>query len=121
MATLEVKSLDAPDETRPFTAKGKAEVVNVSGVAVGRGVFEPGWRWSQHVKPIAQTASCQAAHLAYVVSGRMRIKMDDGTEKEVGPDDVFVAQPGHDAWTVGNEPCVLVDFGASIGQYARSR
>ena len=121
MARLEVKSLDAPDERRPFAAKGQAEVVNLGGMAVGRGVFEPGWRWSEHVKPLAQTASCQAAHFGYVLSGRMRIKMDDGTEKELAPGDAFVAEPGHDAWTVGREACVLVDFGASVGQYARPR
>jgi len=116
---LDVKSLNTPDETRPFKANGRVEIVNVGGMVVGRGVFEPGWRWSEHVKPIAQTGSCQAAHAAYVVSGRMGVRMDDGTEKEVGPGDIMVAAPGHDAWVVGNEPCVMVDFGASIGQYAK--
>jgi quercetin dioxygenase-like cupin family protein len=116
---LAVKSLNSPDETRPFAAKGRAEVVNVDGVMVGRGTFEPGWRWSEHVKPIAKTESCQAAHVAYIVSGRMRIKMEDGTEGEVAPGDVMVAGPGHDAWVVGDESCVMVDFGASVGQYAR--
>jgi uncharacterized cupin superfamily protein len=119
MATLEVKNLDSPDETRPFAAKGQAQIVTVGGLNVGRGRFEPGWKWSEHVKPIAKTESCQAAHAGYVISGRMHIAMDDGTSKEVGPGDVFVAPPGHDAWTVGNEACVMVDFGASIGQYAK--
>ncbi len=118
---LDVKSLNTPDETRPFAAKGRAEIVNVGGMTVGRGTFEPGWRWSEHVKPIAQTDSCQAAHAAYIVSGRMSVRMDDGTEKEVGPGDIMVAAPGHDAWVIGNEPCVMVDFGASIGQYAKPR
>ena len=81
--SLEAKSLNSPDETRPFAAKGKAEVVKLGGVTVGRGVFEPGSKWSEHVKPIAGTPSCQASHVGYVVSGRMRIKMDDGTEAEV--------------------------------------
>jgi quercetin dioxygenase-like cupin family protein len=121
-SSLDVKSLDNPDETRPFAAnKGRVGVVNVGGMAVGHAVFEPGWRWSEHVKPIAQTQSCQAAHAAYVMSGRMQVRMDDGTQAEVGPGDVLVAGPGHDAWVVGDEPCVMVDFGASVGQYAKPR
>jgi quercetin dioxygenase-like cupin family protein len=116
---LDVKSLNTPDETRPFASKGRAEIVNVGGMTVGRGTFEPGWRWSEHVKPIAKTDSCQAAHAAYIVSGRMQVRMEDGTEKEVGPGDIMVAAPGHDAWVIGSEPCVMVDFGASVGQYAK--
>ena len=88
-----------------------------SGTAL-KGTFEPGWRWSEHVKPIAETDSCQAAHLGYVLSGRMHIVMDDGTEGEVGPGDAFSIPPGHDAWTVGDEACVLVDFG-QVGDYAK--
>ena len=118
MLSIEIKSLDRPDEKRPFEAKGQAAVVNLSGVAVLRATFEPGWRWSEHVKPLAQTNSCQAVHADYILSGRMRIRMDDGTEGEVGPGDAFIAQPGHDAWVVGDEPCVAVDFGPSAGQYA---
>ena len=118
--SLEAKSLNSPDETRPFAAKGKAEVVKLGGVTVGRGVFEPGSKWSEHVKPIAGTPSCQASHVGYVVSGRMRIKMDDGTEAEVGPGDAFVAAPGHDAWTLGDEPCVALDF-QGMAEYAKPR
>jgi hypothetical protein len=121
ISTLDVKSLNAPDETRPFKANGRVEIVSVGGMIVGRGIFEPGWRWSEDVKPIAQTDSCQAAHAAYVVSGQMHIKADDGKESDVGPGDIMVAAPGHDAWVVGNEVCVMVDFGASIGQYAKPR
>jgi quercetin dioxygenase-like cupin family protein len=117
MAGLEVKNLGSPDETRPFADRGRAEVVTVGGQTILRGTFEPGWRWSEHVKPIAKTDSCQAAHTAYVLSGRMHIRMDDGTEREVGPGDVFVCAPGHDAWIVGDEPCTLVDFSAP--QYAK--
>lgn len=108
----EVKSFGSPDETRQFAdGKGKLELVNLgNGGAVGRATFEPGWRWSEHVKPIVGTDSCQVAHLGYVVSGRMRLRMDDGTEHEVGPGDVLVAPPGHDAWVVGDEPNVQVDF-----------
>ena len=118
MATLEVRSVDATDEVRAFQAHGGAAMVHVAGRAVGRGTFEPGWRWSQDVKPIAGTESCQTAHFGYVLSGRMHIALDDGTEAEVGPGDVVVIPPGHDAWTVGDEACVLVDFG-DVETYAR--
>lgn len=119
MASMEKKSLDAPDETRPF-AKGKMEVVNLSGATIGRAIFEPGWRWSECVKPIAGTDSCQAAHTGYVVSGRMRVRMDDGSEQEFGPHDALVIPPGHDAWTVGAEPAVVLDF-SGAEQYATRR
>lgn len=118
MAGLEVKAFDSPDEVRPFADKGRLNVVNVGGGVVGRGVFEPGWRWSEHVKPIAGTDSCQSRHVGYVISGRMKVRMDDGSEAEVSPGDAFVMPPGHDAWTVGAEPCVLVDF-AGMAAYAK--
>jgi hypothetical protein len=88
MPAVEVKSFDNPDETRPFEGKGQAEVVNVAGRVIGRGTFEPGWKWSENVKPIAGTDSCEVSHLGYCVSGRMRVQMDDGSEGEVGPGDV---------------------------------
>ncbi len=121
MAGLEVKSLSSPDETRPFADKGKADYVSLGASgSVLKGTFEPGWRWSEHVKPIAGTDSCQATHLAYVLSGRMHIAMNDGTEGEIGPGDVVSIAPGHDAWIVGDEPCVVVDFG-QIEYYAKQR
>jgi quercetin dioxygenase-like cupin family protein len=110
MAELEVRSFDPADEVRPFVDKGQVAIVNLSGGTVGLGTFEPGWRWSEHVKPLAGTDSCQAAHMGYCISGRMVVRMDDGTETEVGPGDVVVIPPGHDAWVVGDEPCVQVDF-----------
>ena len=118
MASMEIKHFDTPDETRPFVDKGRAEVVNVGGTTIIRGTFEPGWRWSQHVKPLAKTDSCQAAHTGYVVSGRMHVRMDDGTEQEIGAGDAFAIPPGHDAETIGDDPCVLVDFG-EIEEYAK--
>jgi uncharacterized protein YjlB len=111
------KNFDNPDETRPFP-KGKAELVTVGSASVGRGTFEPGWKWSECVKPIAQTDSCQAPHLAYVLSGRMKAVMDDGQEIEFGPGDVMLLPPGHDAWVVGEERCVAIDFGG-FGNYAK--
>jgi hypothetical protein len=107
--TLVRKSLDAPDEKRPFT-NGHVEIVDLGGKVVGRGTFQPGWRWSKDVKPIAGTESCQAAHTGYVLSGRMHIVMNDGSEAEYGPGDAMVCPPGHDAWIVGNEPCVVLDW-----------
>jgi hypothetical protein len=118
MAGLEIKNVASPDETRSFVDKGGAAVVNVGGHTALFGTLEPGWRWSEHVKPIAGTDSCQAGHLLYCLSGRMKIVMDDGTEGEMGPGDMAYIAPGHDAWTVGDEACVGVDFG-SIAEYAK--
>ena len=118
MAGLEAKSLDRPDETRALPAKGKIEIVQLAGVTVGRATFEPGWRWSEHVKPIAGTDSCQSNHTGYVVSGRLRMRMNDGTEGEAGPGDAFVCAPGHDAWVVGDQPCVALDF-SGMSDYAK--
>lgn len=111
------KSFDSPDEVRPFEGKGHADIVNLAGV-IGRGVFEPGWRWSVNVKPIAGTDSCQAPHAGYVLSGRMRIRMDDGTEDEFGPGDIMICPPGHDAWTLGDEVCVVLDW-SGFENYAK--
>ncbi len=118
MAGLIRKSLNEPEEVRPFQDKGKLELVNFDSGPVGRGTFEAGWRWSTHVKPIAGTESCQAAHLGYVVSGRMSIRMDDGQESEFGPGDVMSCPPGHDAWIVGDEACVLIDW-QGVADYAK--
>jgi quercetin dioxygenase-like cupin family protein len=113
------KSLDTPEETRPFEGgTGQVELVNVDAGPVGRGTFLPGWRWSEHVKPIAQTDSCQAPHMGYYLSGRMRVVMDDGQEEEFGPGDYAVIPPGHDAWTVGDEPCVVIDW-QGFADYAK--
>jgi hypothetical protein len=120
MAAIEVKTFDSPDETRPFEGNGKADVVQLGGHTVGRAVFEPGWRWSENVKPIAGTDSCQVSHLGHCVSGRMKVYMDDGSEQEIGPGDVFAIPPGHDAETVGSEACVMVDFG-EFGDYAKRK
>ena len=117
MANAEKKNLNSPDEVRPFE-KGKVEVVKIGGGTVGRATFEPGWRWSDHVKPIAKTELCEAAHFMYTISGRARIRMGDGSEFDVGPGDVGMVPPGHDAWVVGDEPWVNVDW-AGLGEYAK--
>ena len=111
------KSLDAPEETRTF-GHGKVDLVQLEDGAVGRAVFEPGWRWSQDVKPIAQTDSCQAAHVGYVISGRMTVVSDSGEQQDYGPGDVMAVPPGHDAWIVGDEACVVVDW-TGMANYAK--
>jgi hypothetical protein len=120
MSALIRKSLDDPEETRPFTeGSGRLDLVNLDGGPVGRAVFEPGWRWSANIKPIAGTDSCQAAHTCYFVSGRMGVVMTDtGEEVEYGPGDFAIMAPGHDAWTIGDEPCVVVDW-QGFADYAK--
>jgi hypothetical protein len=114
------RNLDTPDETRSFGGNtGQLELVSIGEGSVGRATFRSGWRWSQHVRPIAQTPSCQAAHEGYVLSGRMVVRMDDGAEEEFGPGDVMVVPPGHDAWVVGNDACVVLDW-AGMTNYAKS-
>jgi quercetin dioxygenase-like cupin family protein len=119
MAGLIRRSFDSPDETRPFEqGMGQVELVSTDRGGAGRGTFEPGWQWSKHVKPIAGTDSCRAAHTGYCVSGRMKVVMNDGTETEFGPGDFAVIPPGHDAWIVGDEPCVFIDW-QGFGDYAK--
>ena len=117
MADGEKKSLNTPDETRMF-GHGHMDIVQIGGGAVGKGTFEPGWKWSNDVKPIAGTDLCQAPHFGYVVSGRMAVVMADGSQSEAGPGDVVVIPPGHDAWIVGDEPCVFLDW-AGAANYAK--
>lgn len=117
MQTTEHRGFGAPDETRQFP-NGRVEIVKFAGGEVGRLVLEPGWRWSEHVRPIAGTESCEAPHVQYHVSGRLGIRMDDGTEFVAQPGDLTSLPSGHDAWVVGDEPVVVVDwYGAS--NYAR--
>jgi quercetin dioxygenase-like cupin family protein len=118
MGDAQVKSHDSPDETRKFTDKGQVEIVKLSSGTVGRGTFEPGWRWSEHVKPIAKTDSCQSVHVGYVISGRMHTVMDDGSEFDIGAGDAVFIPAGHDAWTLGDESCVMFDF-SGMENYAK--
>jgi hypothetical protein len=118
MAGAETKNFSSPDETREFKGKGRAQVIVINGRPVSKATFEPGWKWSVNLKPIAQTDSCQVEHFAYVLSGRMRVLMDDGTQTEIGPEDLIAIPPGHDAEVLGDEPCIMVDFG-QISTYAQ--
>ena len=119
MEKAELKSFGAPDEVREFP-KGRVEIVKIGGASVGRAIFEPGWRWSESVQPIAKTKSCEAPHFQYHVSGVLRVLMDDGTELDCKPGDVSLLPSGHDAWVIGDEPAVIVDFHGMI-DYAKSK
>jgi hypothetical protein len=111
------KSFESPEEVRKFP-NGEAQILNIGGAEIGRLAFQPGWRWSNDVKPIAGTDSCEAPHFQYHVSGTLGIRMDDGTEIMARAGDITSLPKGHDAWVVGDEPVVVVDwFGAS--NYAR--
>jgi mannose-6-phosphate isomerase-like protein (cupin superfamily) len=105
----ELKSFGKPDEVREFPL-GKVELVTIGGTSVGRATLRPGWRWSTSVRPLAKTLSCEAPHFQYHVSGILRVAMDDGREFDCRPGDVSLLPAGHDAWVVGSEPVVLVDF-----------
>jgi hypothetical protein len=113
-----VKAFAAADDVREFP-KGRLELVNIGGAVIGRAVFEPGWRWSTSVQPLVNTRSCEAPHFQYHVSGVLRIRMDDGSELDCKPGDVSLLPSGHDAWVVGDEPAVVVDFQGMI-DFARS-
>ena len=115
--SIQKKTLNSPDAVRTFE-KGKLELASVGAVTFGRGVFQPGWKWSASVKPIVKTAYCEAPHVQYHVSGRLGVRMADGSEEEFGPGDVGVLPPGHDAWVIGDEAVVVIDI-SGMKQYAR--
>jgi hypothetical protein len=119
MGTVAVKSLDEPDETRTFS-NGVAQMVTVGSTMLGRATFQPGWRWSNDVKPIVGTEKCMILHKGYCVSGAMVIQAENGTETRIGPGDGFEIEPGHDAWVMGDEPYVGVDFSEQMAEYAKS-
>jgi uncharacterized cupin superfamily protein len=106
--TLASRNMDTPDEKRG-SEHGEMSVATIAGATVVRAVLRPGWRWSTDLGPGAGTASCPVRHTGYLISGRFAVRMDDGTEQEFGPGDAHVVGPGHDAWVVGDEPCVLID------------
>ena len=109
MAETINKNFSSPEETRNIE-KGKVEVLDLGGTQVMKARFEPGWKWSECVKPIAGGNSCQVSHLMYTLAGKMTVKMDDGTEINIGPGDATFIPPGHDAWIVGDEAFEAVDF-----------
>ena len=117
MASIQRKALDRPDETRPVD-KGVVEVVEVGGTTMMRTTFEPGWQWSECVKPLVGGESCQVNHVGYCISGRLHVRMDDGEELEIGAGEASHIPPGHDAWVVGDEPYIALDFVGAEG-YAK--
>ena len=118
MDKAEFKGFGMPEEVREFP-KGRLELIQVGQATIGRAVFEPGWRWATSVQPIAQTKSCEAPHLNYHLSGTLRVRMDDGTEFECGPGEVSLLPAGHDAWVVGDETVVIIDFQGMV-DYAKA-
>jgi hypothetical protein len=114
MSAAEQKTLDRPDETREFEL-GRMDLVTIGGGVVGRLTLEPGWRWSRHVKPIAGTELCEAPHFQYHLTGVLHVVMGDGTEFDAHPGDVTALPSGHDAWVVGDDPVVVVDWQGASG------
>ncbi len=117
MGMLQSRSIESPDETRRFREHGHVDVVTLGAFTLGREVFEPGWQWSKDVKPLAGTEWCMVRHTGICVSGKMTVRSEDGTEVTLEAGDVFVLEPGHDGWTLGDEPCVMFDTG--VAAYAR--
>ena len=117
MGTMKKKSFLKPDEVRTFE-KGKVELVTIGTITFGRATFQPGWKWSDSVKPLVNSKSCEAPHLQYHVSGRLHVVMDDGSEDEFVPGDMSLLPPGHDAGVVGDEPVVVVDI-TGMADYAK--
>jgi len=111
------QNIESPHERRPFKDHGYVDVVTLGDFTMGRGVFEPGWRWSEDVRPIAGTEACMVHHTGICLSGQMEIRFSDGSEITVGPGDVMDVEPGHDAWTVGDESCIVLDTG--VAAYAK--
>jgi hypothetical protein len=117
MAGVEARDFASPDEART-PDKTRSEIVRMSGASVARLTLEPGWRWSECVKPVVGTESCQARHVGVVREGRLGVRHEDGSEVELGPGHAYVIQPGHDAWVIGDEPFVGFEF-ESAEEYAR--
>ena len=119
MAGVQSRGFDSADETRS-PAKTRIEMVRIGDTSVARFTLEPGWRWSECIKPVAGTASCQARHVGVVESGRLGVSHEDGSQAELGPGEAYVIEPGHEAWVVGEEPFVGFEFESrSAEEYAR--
>ena len=119
MAGIHAGSFDSPDETRR-PDKSRVDVVSMGETKAARLTFEPGWRWSECIKPVAGTDSCQARHVGVVVSGRLHVVHEDGTEGEVGAGEAYVVEPGHDAWVVGDDRFVAYEFESrAVAEYAK--
>lgn len=113
----QLKGFSKPDEVREFP-KGRVEIINIGGITIGRATFEPGWKWSTSLQPLIKTESCHAPHFQYHVSGVLKVQMSDGTVLECREGDISLLPSGHDAWVVGNEPVIVVDFQGMV-DYAK--
>lgn len=111
------KPHSSPDEIRT-PDKTKVEIVRLEGYTIGRYTMEPGWRWSNCIKPIVKTDRCQLSHVGYAVTGRITVSMQDGTKKTISAGESYTIPPGHDAWVEGNEPFVGIEV-MSAEQYAK--
>ncbi len=109
MASYELKNMSTSSEVKRFD-HAKIELVNIAGGTVARFALQKGWKWSTDIKPIVKTEWCEAPHLQYVISGRYHVRMKDGAEFDIGPGDVVSVPPGHDAWVVGDEPTIGIEF-----------
>jgi quercetin dioxygenase-like cupin family protein len=118
MAGVERRDFTTPDETRT-PDRTTVELVNLGGGQIGRYTFEPGWRWSDCIKPVVGTESCQVEHIGYVTSGAIHVVHNDGTESDVSAGDVYHIAPGHDAWVVGDQPMVSIEF-QGAANYAKA-
>jgi len=121
MADILISNLDKDGEGRPFAAHGHALLANAGAISVARGTFEPGWRWSNDVAPIAGTPTCQVHHQGLTLSGSMRVRLEDGTEREIVAGDLFDIPPGHDAWVTSDRPCEMIDVSPQLTRYAVGR
>ena len=120
MAGVQLLDFDSPDETRS-PDKTRVDVVRLGDTTAARFAFEPGWKWSECVKPVVGTDSCQVRHVGVVQSGRLAVRHEDGSEAQVGPGQAYVIEPGHDAWVVGDERFVALEFeSGSAEKYATS-
>ncbi len=118
MEGIETRNFESPDETRT-PEKTTVELVNLAGGQIGRYTFQPGWRWSECIKPVVKTNSCQVEHIGYVVSGRLHVEHESESEGEATAGDVSRIAPGHDAWDVGDDPAVFVEF-QGAANYAKT-
>lgn len=117
VSALATKSMESPDERRT-PSKSVIDVAHLEGYTLGRLTFQPGWRWSECIKPVVGTASCQSNHLGYAIAGRLTVRLEDGTEQPIAPGDLYSIPPGHDAWVDGSEPFVGLEI-MSAEEYAR--
>ncbi len=116
---FEVKSHQSPDEVRT-PSKTRVEICRMEAFTLGRFKFEPGWRWSECIKPVVKTDSCQVSHVGYAISGRLTVRMKDGTQQTISAGQSFTIPPGHDAWVEGDEGFMAIEV-MSAEQYAKPK